>query len=71
MATSADRGDGTEMAGPNAEVIAAREAMRISQREGAQERPTQRQSATGSSIFMAAIAILIAILSVIAVWLRS
>ena len=71
MATSADRGDGTEMAGPNAEVIAAREAMRISERQAVQGRPVQRQSATGSSFFIGAIAILIAILSVIAVWLRS
>ena len=71
MATSAEQSDGTERAGPSAEAIAAREAMRISQREGAQEKPMQRQSTTGSSIFMAAVAILIAILSVIAVWLRS
>ena len=71
MATSADRRDGTETAGPSAEAVAAREAMRISEREGPQGRPVQRQSATGSSFFIGAIAILIAILSVIAVWLRS
>ena len=71
MATSAEQSDGTERAGPSAEAIAAREAMRISEREGAQGRPVQRQSAAGSSFFIGAIAILIAILSVIAVWLRS
>lgn len=53
-----------------AETVAAREAARIAEHEEAKKGHVQPRSAT-STIYVGLIAVLLAILSVIAVWLKS